>query len=753
MGLRRIVSLILLLAVGAFARDNLSRVAGRVLDTSGAAIPNAEIELHCRNSLRTALSSGTGEFAFADVNRAPCSITASAAGFASQTVDAVQQMRITLEPLTAVQSVTVTASRTTLAESDLPVTADVETTERLAREPALTIDDKLRQVPGFSLYRRSGSETANPTTQGVSLRGLGASGASRSLVLEDGVPLNDPFGGWIYWGRVPVENISQIDVVEGGVSDLYGSNALGGVINVRTRDQLQTAFIGEASYGSLNTPFGSFVASASKGKWGATFAGESFDTNGYIPTPPQYRGPVDTYADSEHRSGDLLLERESKNSRVFLRGQLYGESRQNGTLLQINAATVRQLETGGDWNGSFGTLALRVFGGTENLHQTFSSINAPRTVETLSVDQRVPVSQYGASVQWSKVIGRHMLAAGFDERNVTGDTNELHYVSGKYSSFLIAGGRQQTAGIFGEDVWQVTTHWLLSASLRFDDWINQDASSQNFPVAGNPTLTPFPDQSQTALSPRVGVTRVVNDRVSIYGSGYRSFRAPTLNELYRSFRVGNVVTNANQDLTAEHFAGGELGVRVQATDRVQVRATGFGGMLQSPVGNITLSSTPTLITRQRQNIGGIAVKGIELATDAQIAKFVSFTAGYQFVDATVSSNPNDPTLVGKLEPLVPRHAVTFAGTYSDPRVLTFSIQGRSNSTEYDDDQNTLPLDPYFNLGIYVSRQLKTGLRVFAASENLLNQSYIIARTPVPSVAEPRTFRVGVRIALGEIRGK
>lgn len=732
--------------------DDFARATGRVLDSSGAAIGNARVELRCGSSVRDATTSDSGEFAFGEVS-GPCSITVAAAGFAPQTIAAGPTLSITLAPLTAQQAVTVTASRTSLATSDLPVTAEVENATELQSRAALTIDQKLRQVPGFSLYRRASSQTANPTTQGVSLRGLGASGASRSLVLEDGVPVNDPFGGWIYWGRVPLEDISQIDVVEGGVSDLYGSNALGGVINVRTRDALQTAFMGEGSYGNLNTPLGSFVASAAKGKWGATFAGESFSTDGYIPVVLNLRGPVDTFANSEHNSGDLLLQRQSNDARIFLRGQLYGETRQNGTQLQVNQATVRQLEAGGDWKGSFGTLALRAFGGTENLHQTFSSINAARTVETLSVDQRVPVTQYGASLQWSKVIGHHMLAIGADERNVTGDTNELHYVAGKYSSFLIAGGRQQTAGAFGEDVWQVTTHWVVSGSLRFDDWINQDASSQNFPVKGTPTVMSFANRSEISLSPRVGVTRIVSDRVSIYGSGYRSFRAPTLNELYRSFRVGNVVTNANQDLTAEHFAGGEMGVRVQASDHVQFRVTGFGGMLESPIGNITLSSTPALITRQRQNIGGIAVKGIELATDAHVSKMVSFTAGYQFVDATVSSNPNDPTLVGKLEPLAPRHAVTFAGTYTNPRIFTLSVQGRSNSTEYDDDQNTLPLDPYFNLGVYVSHQFKTGLEAFGASENLLNQTYTIARTPVASLAAPRTYRIGVRIAIGESRAK
>src|ERR671929_131193 len=100
---------------------------------------------------------------------------------------------------------------------------------------AATLDDALRQVPGFTLFRRTGSRVANPTSQGVSLRGVGASGASRALVLADGIPLNDPFGGWVYWGRVPRASVERIEVLRGGASSLYGSSALGGVVNLITR--------------------------------------------------------------------------------------------------------------------------------------------------------------------------------------------------------------------------------------------------------------------------------------------------------------------------------------------------------------------------------------------------------------------------------------------------------------------------------------------------------------------------------------
>ena len=155
------------------------------------------------------------------------------------------QLTITLPLASVQQSLDVTATRTSI----LPTGVDnvesqpdavVVNDKQLEQWGALTTDDKLRQVPGFSLLRRSGSQTANPTSQGVSLRGLGASGASRALVLVDGIPINDPFGGWIYWARVPQASLEQVQLVPGGVSALYGNDALGGVINMETRSAVET---------------------------------------------------------------------------------------------------------------------------------------------------------------------------------------------------------------------------------------------------------------------------------------------------------------------------------------------------------------------------------------------------------------------------------------------------------------------------------------------------------------------------------
>src|SRR5204862_3002472 len=130
------------------------------------------------------------------------------------------------------QEITVSANRTSTRLVETPTSVVVLSRDDLNATAAFRTDDMLRQVPGFSLFRRTTSRTANPTAQGVSLRGLGASGASRALVLVDGVSLNDPYGGWVAWGRVPRAALARAEVLRGGGSDVYGGGAFGGAIQL-----------------------------------------------------------------------------------------------------------------------------------------------------------------------------------------------------------------------------------------------------------------------------------------------------------------------------------------------------------------------------------------------------------------------------------------------------------------------------------------------------------------------------------------
>jgi hypothetical protein len=311
-----ILGIILALGVSWNAGAQGTRVEGRVHDSSGAAIEGAKVQLSANSYSAERTTDTSGAFVFDGVPGASGTLAVTADGFQpieqswSAGAGATPQVNFALQPLTVSQRVVVTAARTSTPMGESPISTIQLTRHDLQQTPNLTLDDALRQVPGFSLFRRSSSRIANPTTMGVSLRGLGSgSGPSRVLVLEDGLPLNDPFGSWIYWDRVPNESVASVEVDEEGASSLYGSEAFAGVVQFLTRGPNPGGISLETSYGNQNTPDLSLWGGGEKGKWESTFSGDVFRTDGYILVPQDQRGSVDTKAGSEHGTADLMIGR------------------------------------------------------------------------------------------------------------------------------------------------------------------------------------------------------------------------------------------------------------------------------------------------------------------------------------------------------------------------------------------------------------------------------------------------------------
>ena len=736
------------------------RVEVVVTDQSGAPISGAEVTFAGQAATVTRATDSEGRFVI-DAQGETAMMTIRAAGFetASRVWNAADRdaarLKIVLAAERLSEQMTITASRTEARVSDTAASIAVLSAEDLVATPALTVDDALRQVPGFSLLRRSGSRTANPTSQGVSFRGVGPSGASRAVVLADGVPINDPFGGWIFWGRVPREALSRIEVVQGGASSLYGTDALGGVVNLISRDTRDSALSFETSYGNQNTPDFSLFAGGRLFQWAGRLSAEVFHTDGYVLVDKAERGRIDTKAGAEHKTLDLTLERLlAERGRIFLRGSLFDESRENGTPLQTNNAYIRQGTLGADLQSPrAGSLSARAFALSEIYNQDFTAIAADRNSETLTRSQRVPAQQIGVLSQWSRAAGsRQTLVAGVDAREVRGASDELGFTGGNLTLGVGSGGRERTIGVFGQDIIRITPRWLLTLAVRGDRWRNYDAiSTSRSLIAGGaaPVVTSFRDRVETAFSPRVSLLHKLTDNVSLMVSGYRAFRAPTLNELYRSFRVGNVLTQSNENLRAERLTGGEAGASFAAFDRkLNVRGTFFWSEIIRPVANITLSVTPALIIRQRQNLGRTRSRGLEIEAEARLTSTVMVSGGYQLLDATVLRFPANTSLEGLFIPQVPRHLLTFQARYSNPRRLSVSFQGRASSSQFDDDQNQLRLDPYFTLDALASRYLGRGVELFGAFENLTGQRYDIGRTPVRTVGPPLLARIGIRFQLG-----
>lgn len=727
---------------------------GTVTDETGAPIAEASVRIVDSSSRLRVTTNAAGAFEFPP-GVLSGTLVVEAPGFRSDRRDLAEgaaslPIAIVLLPEAVSERVNVTATRTPSRLADTAASVTILNSTDLLASAAPALDEAIRQVPAFSLFRRSGSRTANPTSQGVSLRGVGASGASRAAVLDEGVPLNDPFGGWVYWARVPRAAVERIEVLRGGASDLYGTAALGGAIQLirRVPGSPFTLFL-ESSYGSLDTPEASLFAGSRRGNWEFALSAEAFQTDGYVPVDARERGPADAPANSRHETVDLTVARSLSSGRVFLRGAWFDEERENGTRLQENDTETLALSAGGDWSVLAGSLSLRGYATDQRYRQSFSAIAPDRASERLTRLQEVPATSAGLSAQWSGALwSRHLVVAGLESRALDGKSNE-DILTATGSSFVDSGGEEETISVFLEDVLTASTHLTLTAGLRFDRWWNEEGAiaSRASPRA-TPAVTRLPDRSETAWSPRVSILYRVSNLVSLSASAYRSFRAPTLNELYRSFRVGDVLTLASAALGPERLAGVDSGVAIgSASGRLSARANLFWMEIEDAIGNVTLSVTPTLITRERRNIGKTRSRGLEIDFEARFGARWRFTGGYQFADSTVRAFPEDPGLEDLRVPQVPRHRASLRALYAHPSVADFAVSARCVSSQFEDDQNRLPLSSFWTLDALASRGVARGLDVFAAVENALDEEYEIGRTPVRTLGPPRLFRAGFRLRL------
>src|SRR5207249_1995131 len=331
--------------------------------------------------------------------------------------------------------------------------------------------------------------SGHPTTQGLYLRGIGPSGTGRALVLLDGVPLNDPFGGWVYWNRVPLQSIEQIEVVRGGGSSVWGNYALGGVVHILTRRPVERAAFLETSFGTRDTLNVDLLLTEAQGPFRLSLEGNHFDTRGYPVVKESRRGSIDIDADSKHDTFNGRVELvESSDLSLFVTGNYFDEERGNGTPLQLN-------RTG--------------------------------------------------------------------------------------SGAVAAGGRVRTGGA-GEWSGAVFAHFQ-----EFRSTFSTQAVDRHYePPAGVPGRQVFGDIERGMVRPRVAMLVHATPTTDVRASAYQGFRVPTINELYRVFRVRNDVTTANEHLRPERLTGGEVGLQ-QRLGPFEARVTGFWNEVQDLIANVT----------------------------------------------------------------------------------------------------------------------------------------------------------------------
>jgi outer membrane receptor protein involved in Fe transport len=232
------VNLWLILLFSLTLTASAQAISGIVTDSNDAPIASAEVSLSDKTRIvAQTVTDAEGKFSFAQSVGQNLRLVVKASGFTDfsriLSANSNEVLKITLLPAAVGGDVTISITQSETRLSETPASVVVFSRETLEQTAAQNIDDALRQIPGFNLFRRSSSKTTNPTAQGANLRGLSGSGAARTAVQFDGASLNDAFGGWTYWTRIPKSAIEQIETLRGGASQFFGDAALSGAVNLR----------------------------------------------------------------------------------------------------------------------------------------------------------------------------------------------------------------------------------------------------------------------------------------------------------------------------------------------------------------------------------------------------------------------------------------------------------------------------------------------------------------------------------------
>ncbi len=732
------------------AQTPVATVTICVRDASGAAVADASL-LTPAGVLASTDQTGcvrlTGEW--------PAEVVVRHPGFAEarqRLGQAQPTATVVLQPQAVSEQVTVTDARLPL-QTDAAATSVLRlSADQLLTAPGVTLDDRLRDVVGFQLFRRTSSLVANPTTQGTSLRGLASTAASRTLVLSDAVPLTDAFGGWVHWNEIPELAVESITVARGGASDLYGSSAIGGVIEVTPVTPERAAGALDLAGGSEATTSLNGLGTLAAGRWRGLAASSLVHSDGYILVAPAFRGLVDTASDVHSQSGRLELRRQiGVSADAFLRGNLLNEARANGTPDQTNATRIWTYAAGGDWSPTEGQrVVLRGFGDRQGYRQSFSAIGPDRSTETLTRLQRVPYDQFGGSAQWAGSRRRLAWVAGADLADTRATDAETPVHSGVLQSPTIISARQRQTGGYGELLWQTQPQqgrgpdfrhgWSAALSGRVDRFHSFDAQSSVASAA-----TSLPGIDETIFDPRLGLTKQLTGGVSLDASVFRAFRGPTMNELYRTGQVGQQTTLANPELRSERATGFETGMLAGSGRWGSVRGSYFWTEINRPIAALTLSSTATTVTQMRENLGQLRSRGVTAEWQLHPARWIELTGGYQLAVSTVTRFDPQPSLVGTWTPQVPRNTATAQTRFARERWGTLLLDLRTSGRQFDSSGNTFELHSFTALNVFAEHRLPHSISVYVSALNLFDRSIDAGRTPVLTLAQPRTVLAGIRL--------
>lgn len=612
------------------------------------------------------------------------------------------------------------------------------------------LDEALVTIPGVALFRRNESGAAHPTTQGLSVRSLGQSGGGRALVLLDGVPLSDPFGGWVIWGALPPDTVAGARVLRGAGAGSYGAGALTGMIALQERDAPGWGLSLEG--GERGRQRAAAFGEAGNERWDFMLASVVENDDGWIPV--HHAGDADSALSLSSTAAVARAQARWGGNLPSLRISGYDEDRGSGLAGADSAAhgATASLTFVSDPRDGVFSWRMQGWVAESDLESHYVSVAPDRTSTTPSNEQiATPARGWGVNAAGRWTYADAGLELGIDARAADGETHEFfRFRSGAFTRYREAGGESLLAGLYME-TWRRFSDTLLTGGLRADQWRAKGGFRTERDTATNTlTLDLSPaDNNEIAITGRFGLRQNIGDDLYLRGALYRGFRPPTLNELHRPFRVGNDVTEANAMLTPEYLWGADIGFG-GATSHITWDAGLFYNLLDDPILNVTLGAGPGTfppdvfvpaggVYRQRRNGAAIEAVGAEGNLSIDLGDTLSARLAVDYTNARAGN--------GLRAAQSPLWAATAGVDWRYDQADVLSLEARFESARFDDDLNTRTLDGYLAFDLRWQHTLAGGSDFFVALDNATDADIQTASTAdgVLSYARPRRLRVGIAL--------
>lgn len=615
--------------------------------------------------------------------------------------------------------------------------------DALLRAASGRIEDVLTNVAGFQQFRRSDSRSSNPSAQGVTLRALGGNATSRALVLLDGVPMVDPFFGYVPLSALAPDTLGAVRVTRGGGSGPFGAGALSGTIELESAGP---DALGRVSAQLLASQRGETEASGAivprLGQGFVVVSGRWDRGKGFFTTPPAQRVPATVRAAYESWSTAVrAVAPIAPDVELQSRIAVY---RDNRVLRFAGADTSTEGEDASlrlVGRGAWQFDALAYFQARD-----FSNVVVSAATFRPTLDQfATPAQGIGGKLEVRPPLGEsNVLRLGADWRRLSGTMRETAFNAntGAITARRTAGGVNSDFGLYAEND-MTLGQIVLTGGLRADRTVIADGYFEVRNAAGTVTSrSDYARQADWTLTWRGGALWRASPVVALRAAAYTGLRQPTLNELYRPFTVFPVTTQANAALRNERQKGFEAGIDLTPAEGFALSLTGFDNRIESAIANVTIGTN----LRQRRNVDEIRARGIEATASASVG-IARFDGSLAWTDAELHNGAASP-LTGKRPAQTPRIAASGTLTLTPAPGWQIAATLRHVGQQYEDDLQIDSLKAATTLDLFAQVPLGGGASLVLRGENLFDTE-IVTRNSGGSIdlGVPRTVWAGLRFTM------